>query len=350
MALKTGQLKEKHSEIVTELRSQLEEKDRVLEGYKKSHGKLEDFFAQVSHSIQPVIPLESVYEKGSGKVGSPCVAVMRISDGHMGAVQMPDEIEGFGEFSPEICRARQVDYAQRFCKWVDVNRGAYQVDEASVIVTGDLISGDIHEELRVTNAFPTPVQCVKAAEVLVEQMRIVSSNFEKVTVHFLVEDNHARLTKKPQAKEAGYNSFNYIVGELARIYLSEIPNIEFNIYPQYEKVVAVLNRKYLISHGHGIRGWMGIPWYSIERHIGKEAKSRLQIIMTDITRAKDIGFHKYLFGHYHTYIETDLYSCCPSVSGTDAYDHKSGRHSPPGQSSFLVHPIKGEFNYINFRL
>ena len=137
MALKKDELTLQHSELVTELRGQIEDKDRVLDNYKKSHGKLADFFSRVSAAIKPVLPLESVYEKGSGKVGSPCVAVMRISDGHMGAVQMPDEIEGFNEFNPDICRARQMDYAHRFCKWVDITRGAYQIDEVAVIVTGE---------------------------------------------------------------------------------------------------------------------------------------------------------------------------------------------------------------------
>ena len=338
------------SEIVQELQNQIADLEAGLKDYRKSHGKLEDFFNKVSANILPVLPLDSVYEKGSGKVGSPCTAVMRISDGHMGAVQLADEIEGFGEFSPVICRDRQIDYATRFCKWIDVNRAGYQIDDLAVIVTGDLISGDIHDELRVTNEFPTPVQCVRAAEVLTEQIRLVASAFNNVTVHFLVEDNHARLTKKPQAKEAGYNSFNYVVGKITEIYLQKHSNVDFRIYPQYEKVIEVLNRQYLISHGHGIRGWMGIPWYSIERHVKREAGARMQIIMDDITRAKDVGFHKYVFGHYHTHFETDLYSCCPSVQGTDAHDHKNGRYSRPGQSGWLVHPRFGEFNFINFVL
>jgi len=35
---------------------------------------------------------------------------MQISDGHMGAVQDSDEIEGFGVFDPEICEQRQIKY------------------------------------------------------------------------------------------------------------------------------------------------------------------------------------------------------------------------------------------------
>lgn len=340
------------SEIVIQLEQQNKELENALSMYKKEHGKLEVFFRRVEGAIKPVLPLKQVYKPtaDSKKVSTPCTAVMRISDGHMGQVQPKEEIEEFGEFNPKICRDRQVDYAMRFNRWVDMHRGAYEIDNCAVLVTGDLISGDIHDELRVTNAFPTPVQCIRAGEVLVEQISLLASNFVNVTVHFLVEDNHARLTKKPQASEAGYNSLNYVVGKHAELYLKETKNVDFKIYPQYEKVVDVATRRYLITHGHGIRGWMGIPWYSIERQVGREAQARMQIIMEENAKLKEIGFHKYIFGHWHVFFEHPLYACCPSVSGTTAYDHKAGRHAKPGQSSWIVHPRFGEFNFINFNL
>ena len=65
----------------------------------------------------------------------------------MGQVVEPNEIEGFNEFNPEICHDRQVGYAKRFCEWVDVRRHGYHCHDVAVIVTGDLISGDIHHEL-----------------------------------------------------------------------------------------------------------------------------------------------------------------------------------------------------------
>jgi hypothetical protein len=339
------------SEIVKQLEAQITEKERLLEAYKAEHGKLELFFKRIEDVIRPVVPLKKVYNpKVSDRKGSPLTAVMHVSDGHMGQVQPADEIEGFGEYGPDLCRSRQIDYSMRTNAWVDKHRKGYTIDECVIIDTGDKISGDIHGELRVTNAFPVPVQCVKAAEVLVEQVSLIASNFGKVTVHFLVEDNHARLTKKPQATEAGYNSLNYVVGKHAKLYLKDTPNVEFNIYPQYEKVITAGARQYLIAHGHGIRGWMGIPWYSIERQVGKESTARLQLIMEDINRAKEIGFHKYVFGHWHMPFDHPLYSCCGSVSGTTAYDHKAGRYAKPSQSAWLIHPRKGEFDRTNFQL
>ena len=237
-----------------------------------------------------------------------------------------------------------------FIDWVEMHRSNYLVNNCSVIVTGDLISGDIHDELKITNEFPITVQVVRAAEVLTKQIAMLAPNFLNVTVHFITEDNHARITKKPQMKEAGYNSMNYLVGKIAKIYLEKHKNVQFNIYPQFEKVIHIENTQYLICHGHKIVGWMGIPWYSIERKVSRESMARMQIIMNDISKAKEIGFHKYIFGHWHTPFDSPLYSCCGSVSGCDAYDHSSGRFSKPSQSAWMVHSKHGEFNRINFNL
>jgi hypothetical protein len=346
------ELSVKHSEYVKELEAQVTASELNLKDYRKEHGKLESFFNKVLASIEPVLPIDRIYEP-SKSTSSPCVAVMQISDSHCGAQQMSDEIEGFNEFNFDICKTRQINYTNRFLNWVEMHRQAYKVNECAVLVTGDLISGDIHEELRVTNEFPVPVQCVKSAEILTEQIARLSPLFTVVKVHFIVEDNHARLTKKPQAKEAGFNSFNYVVGKIASIYLAKHPNVEFNIYPQHEKVVSVSNRQYLIMHGHGLPQYFGVPWYSVERRVGRESTARMNEIMThsDIERrSREIGFHKLVFGHFHVPFDHALYSCCGSVSGTDAYDHKFGRHAYPSQSAWMVHPKYGEYDRINFDL
>jgi len=340
----------RQSEELQELRRQIAEKERILESYKKDHGQLEVFFNSLINHVTPIDPLPCVYKPAKEKKGSEVVAVMQISDGHMGAVQLPDEIEGFGEFNPELCRSRQLDFVGRVNKWVDRHRMAYTINKITVLVTGDLISGDIHQELQVTNAFPITVQCVEAAKVLTEQMVHLSQNFDEVTVHFISADNHGRLTKKPQSKQEGLNSMNYIVGKLTEAYLKGIPNVLFNIYPMHEKIVRVLNRNYLLSHGHGVQGWMGKPWYGIERKIGKEAEARMDLIMNEKMKMHEIGFHKYVFGHFHVPFDTVNYSCAGSVQGTDAYDHKNGRYAEPSQPAWLVHQKHAEFGRVDFRL
>ena len=146
------------------------------------------------------------------------------------------------------------------------------------------------------------------------------------------------------------NSFNYLVGKMTEAYLSQLTNINFNLWPLLEKVVNVNGMRYLIGHGHSVRGWMGVPWYGIERKIGKESQARLQIIMAEKERADTIGFDKYCIGHFHTPFDSNLYCCGGSLSGTSAYDHQAGRHANPSQSAWMVHSVHKEFNRINFQL
>src|SRR5574343_1341159 len=198
-----GELKGKHNEEIQQLHRELEEKESSLREYRKEHGKLEVFFNRVINHVGPVTPLKSVLKQiqknCNNKTDTPVIPVMQITDSHMGAVQEADEIEHFNEFSPEIYVRRNLGFCKSFIEWVTLHRNAYNIKECHVIFTGDLISGDIHDELRTTNAFPAPEQVVRAATVHAKQIALLAPFFEKVTVEFLTEDNHSRLTKKPQA-------------------------------------------------------------------------------------------------------------------------------------------------------
>ncbi len=352
--LSEEELKREHDEEKQQLRRELSEKDSVIKEYRKEHGRLEVFFNRVISYVTPIKPLTSIFKEVYRRINdvseSEVVPVKHITDSHMGSVQEADEIEHFNEFSPEICEKRNLGFTKRFIDWVSLHRGVYNIKNCHVIMTGDLISGDIHDELRVTNAFPAPEQVVRAAQIHTQQIALLAPYFEKVTVDFLTEDNHSRLTKKPQAKEAGLNSYGYLVAKLMEAYLVKHTNVIFNIHPMHEKVIQVSNRNYLITHGHGIKAWMGIPWYGIERRTAREATARQSLIMEDVKLAKEIGFNKIIHGHFHVPFDTPLYSCGGSVSGTDAYDHQSGRHANPCQSAWMVHPKHGEFNRVNFQL
>lgn len=350
MARSVDEFVNESSEKVQELQRQLADKDRILSSYKQGHGQLSVFFDSVIASIAAIKPSPVVYKPKKQDVDTEIEGVIQITDMHMGAVQDASEIEGFNEYNPEICEARCMDFVHRFNRYTDRKRNSYIINKCNVLVTGDLISGDIHQELLVTNAFPITVQVVRSAQVLAQQVHELAQNFHDVTVHFIGADNHGRLTKKPQAKQEGINSMNYLVGVLAQAYLRELKNVIFNIYPQHEKVVTVMNRNYLISHGHGMKAWLGIPYYAADRKLGKEFTARMQLIMDQKLKAAEIGFHKMITGHFHVPINTPQYQFGGSVQGTDAYDHKDGRFAVPSQACWFVHPKYKEISREDFEL
>lgn len=354
-----GEFKEKYDpdERIRQLRKELDESQKKLDEYKVEHGRISLFMEDVRAACTPIKPAPKQYKPSTRKAKdrTACAMVAHSTDGHHGANQPASEIEGFNEFSPKINVGRQMAFMNAVIRSTGRKRESFPINELVHIVTGDMIAGAIHDELNITNEWPAPVAAVEAGKLLASQIAVAAPHFEKVTVHFVVADNHGRMTKKPQAKEEGLNSLNYVVGEVAAAYVRDHENVQFNIYPMHEKVISVLGMQYLIMHGHGIRGWAGVPWYGVERKVGKEALARLAIIMDQREVAfeeatKKIGFHKMIFGHFHQPFNCEMFACTGSPQGTDAYDHKCGRHAKPSQSSWVVHPKHGEFDRTNWRL
>jgi hypothetical protein len=317
----------------------------TIDTLRLAEGEIEKLTAEVRAAVEVFEPIGTLYIPPEEKkvVESPVSCVLHLTDWHIGMTQVKDEIEGFNMFNFEVGTDRVLTQLPKaLLDWITIQRLGYKIENLVVLVTGDLISGDIHKELTTTNEFPTPVQTAKAGYLLAEFLQLLAPHFKEITVHFISADNHSRLTKKPQAKEEGYNTLNYLVGTIADQALNGHNNIFFNIYPQYFKSVKVENTRYLITHGHNIQGWAGFPWYGVERQVGREAVKRMNA--PDWTK-----FDKLVLGHFHTPLNHPRYMVGGSLSGTDAYDHKAGRESNPCQCAWLVHPQHGD-NFSWFKI
>ena len=147
MPLDESQLKSEYSEKSVELRRQNAELKTVLQSYRREHGKLEVFFDEVKSAITPVREYEPIITKDAVKVGTLIEPAFHITDTHKGARQEPNEIEGFNAYNPEIATERSLRFAEKAVRWANYQKQAYRIENASIIITGDLISGDIHLEL-----------------------------------------------------------------------------------------------------------------------------------------------------------------------------------------------------------
>ena len=346
--LSVDSFKDKHEPkpVVLALREEVERLKRTIQSFRLDEGRNEQYFYELMDAVNILEPIPIEYSKSkNSSVDSPIESVFHFTDWHYGEVQLAKEVEGINEFSPEVALKRVNYLVDRQLEWIKLNRASYKIDTARIIVTGDLISGDIHKELEVTAAFPSPVQSIGAAQLLASAILKISPFYSKVIVDFIVADNHSRLTHKPQAKEEGLNSFNYIVGHYAKESLKRVDNIDFRIHEMHQKVIDVNNFRYLTSHGHGIQGWAGIPFYGIERKVGKEALKRMQVFSE---LREELRFDKLLIGHFHEPLNGVRWRIGGSLSGTSAYDHREGRFSRPAQTAWMVHPKHGEFNNTSF--
>jgi len=332
---------------VTAARDQLKVLQRQYDHLKLEAGYISNFMDEVVDSVRAIKPPKISYTP-SKQNKSNVEAVVQLTDWHWGEVVDPGEVEGSNAYNPDLAKKRVNLLGKKLLNWIQAHRNGFAIDTLRVICTGDFISGDIHHELQVTNAYPAPVQAVESGNALAALVSALSPHFKKVVVDFIIPDNHSRLTRKIQFAQAGLNSFGFVVGKVAELLIRDHPNVIWTNHPEEMRIIDVLGTRYLARHGHNIRGVLGIPYYGFDRAVARQARSRMG------KEGRD--FHVMLTGHFHCPARMSVakwdcsWSIGGSLSGTTSFDHSCNRYAPACQTAWMVHPELGEMDYNVFVL
>lgn len=326
---------------VEHLRARVRELERRLSAERDATGEQRVINLALTEAIKAAAPAKMQYQPAKG-AGSPITHVLHLTDLHEGEITKKDEVDGFGEFSPDIFTSRLMHLGRSVVDVTKVLRAGYSIPHLHILGTGDYISGDIHDELKITNAYPAPVQAVNCGLKLGALVQMLAPHFETVTFDLITLDNHGRMTRKNQAAEGGENNWGFVVAHIVKQYLANHQNVRVNIHAKASALVKIGCERYLMFHGHQIKGWAGVPYYGFDRRLMMEAVKRMNVA--------DAGFTSMVFGHFHVSIDNPHYKSGGSLSGTNAFDHSCGRHMRAHQTSWLVHPTHGSFNYTRWWL
>lgn len=322
-------------------------KSQQLEKQVKSLLKDRGQYAELISDLKKTIPAIDAYPRvkptKGGKTESEIAVVLKASDWQIGEVIDPNETEGFGRFDFAIAEERVFSLVTKLIDWVEMHRAAgFSIPELHIFSEGDLVSGNIHYELEVTNEFPVTVAVAKAGFLLGEMVARLAPHFDKVKVWEISADNHGRLTRKNQSKQGAKNNYSYLAHVFANQYLEKHKNVEPIMFEGVKGLADVMGKKFLMMHGHGILSTLGIPYYGLERDRAREAVKRSRT---------DKMFDYVSCGHYHVgAIVGGNILINGSLPGTTEFDHMCGRHATPGQVSFMVHKKHGLFNWTNWKL
>jgi len=229
----------------------------------------------------------------AGHRGSSVVAVM-LSDMHMGEVIDPEEVSGINAFNPDICRARVRRLFTAACHVGSRLTSDTDCKGALLILGGDMISGDIHEELRMTNALTSHEQVEAAIEEISAGVTVLQKTFGRVHV-VSVPGNHSRVTHKPTAKLYSRASYDTLIASQSAARFRDNPFVTWQYGPDKDQSVNLFGFEHLITHGDkiGTRGGMGFagPILPIVR-----GTKKIEAQQSSIGRRPDYIWH----GHYHT--------------------------------------------------
>lgn len=337
--------KEDNVPIVHALRSRVAELETIIRKGQVSQGRFEDAIHRVVEAVPMTEPPRIVYNEKSElkKQGSAATMVVHVTDWHIGQTTLPQYIEEFGEFNYAIAEKRVNTFIDKILAKTEAVRSFYNCDDCVVIGTGDWVSGDIHEELIRTNEFPAPVQATKSGMLLGALLARLSAKFRVVRADLICAGNHDRITRKPQCEQGAFNSWGYIATNIAKQYVASCENVDVNIHLGSSAICDVAGTRYLLMHGDGIPAHMGVPHFGVDRLVMREALRRMNC-------DSECHFDAVVMGHWH--VANNLLYCRygGSLTGTTAFDHKYARHAKPHQTSWLVHPKHGEFDWTRWWL
>lgn len=260
--------------------------------------------------------------------------VLFLSDIHFDEVVHPAQIGGCNEYNREIATRRLHNTFRNTVALLKGHMASPRYDGIVCVLGGDLLSGNIHEELTESNEAPIQVSMITLESILMEGIGGLADEFGKVHVP-CVTGNHGRMHKKPRAKNRAFENFEWSVYQRLAAYFRRDNRITFDIPEGSDTQFRVYSHRFGLTHGDQFTGGGGIGGIMVPIMRGVSKKQN---------RQQQIGqpFDVAMMGHFHSYIHTNSLIINGSVKGYDEYAAQNNfSFEPPQQALFIDHPEVG---------
>lgn len=287
----------------------------------------------LAEKVGEIRPPKWTVEMPRGKA-RPGVPVALWSDWHWGEVVLPEQIGGVNAFNLEIAHVRARRLVERTVYLLRSHVVQPKYDGIVVCLGGDMLSGDIHEELTETNDAPMMPCLLDLFGVLCAALESLAAEFGSVFVP-CVAGNHGRTSRKPRAKNRAFTNFDWLLYQFLARAFTQDKRVQFHIPDGPDALFRVFGTRYLLTHGDQFRGGDGIigPIGPITR--GHKRKSSRN-------SAIDQAYDVMLCGHWHQEMHLSRTIVNGSLKGYDEYANQNNfDFEQPRQALWLTHPERG---------
>jgi hypothetical protein len=274
-----------------------------------------------------------------GKSDSRGMPITLWSDWHWGEVVRPEEVGGFNEFNAEIAAERVRTLVDKTIDLCLNHMGNAKTNYPGIVVClgGDMITGDIHEELTATND-RTPQQSINdLTDILGSSLERLADVFGRVFVPCVV-GNHGRSTRKPRMKGRVYTSLEWTIYCNLERYFRKDKRVTLFIPNESDAHFSVYGHRFLLTHGDslGVKGGDGIIGA-----VGPILRGTMKVGRSEAAIGRD--FDTIIMGHWHQMLWLPGAIVNGALKGYDEYARLAIRapYSPPSQALWFCHPTWG---------
>lgn len=270
----------------------------------------------------------------TGTSGIPCTLW---SDWHWAEVVRPEEVAGVNEFNIEIAHERVHRLVDRIIDLCFRHMVNPVYPGIVVCLGGDIINGQIHDELIDTAAMPVAPSLIDVQGVLIWALTQMADHFGRVFVPCVV-GNHGRMTMKPRSKGRVHSSFEWLLYCQLERHFRDDPRIRFSIPGEADAHFMIAGHRYMLTHGDslGVKGGDGIIGV-----LGPIARGAIKTRVSEAQIGRD--FDTVLMGHWHQLLWLPGAIVNGALKGYDEYARLflRARYQPPSQALWFTHPKHG---------
>lgn len=221
-SIKEKILDDEYIKVLDEKSRELEKQRVKLRDERTEHNKnvriearVEDRLDKLEETIKRQGKIDFLENQEPKNFGSNDLIVM-LSDLHIGQTFC----SGWGRYNTIVAKERLDKYLQEIIK---IKR-THNSENCFVSIQGDMISNSIHKSIAITNRENVIEQIILASELIASFLKVLSDNFNMVTVCSVV-GNHSRIDRKEDAlKDERLDS---LIEWYSKAKLSHISNIKF---------------------------------------------------------------------------------------------------------------------------
>ncbi len=260
---------------------------------------------------------------------SESTVVVCASDWHVEEEVKKTKVSWLNEYNLDIATDRANHF---FRKAVSLTRKEQQdvvIKEMVLFLGGDLISGNINEDVS-ENCLLRPIDAALfAQELLVSGINYLINNSELRVTVICSCGNHSRITGKTRVANEQGNSLEYFMYHTLRSRLQS-ERVRFIIGDGYHTYFQIYDKTFRFHHGHNLRYQGGVGGITIP----------VNKAIAQWNKAKRVDYD--VFGHWHVYMPLANFISNGSMIGYNPYAVSiKADFERPQQAMFLVDKARG---------
>jgi hypothetical protein len=274
-------------EIVREnkaLKQRADRQSREIEELRKLLGVLQTIDTAV---VKP--PRWTVAHPSKG--GRKAIVTLQLTDTHFDEVVNPAEVGYINAYDRTIAEQRLRRWVERSIILARDYMAGVEYEGCAVLATGDIFSGDIHDELKLSNESPLFASLLHWLDPLTAAIQTLADEFGKLHLAAVV-GNHGRNTHRPIYKGRAQNNVEWMLWRILARQFATDERVTFQVSDAIDLTVRLYNTTYLLTHGDEFKGGSGISGAKAPLMLGQH-----RTIMRQMATTSPVDY--LVVGHFH---------------------------------------------------